>query len=100
MRKPWLLLALLLPAALPALADGGPEQAAVAGDVASAQARLRQQVRNHDAAVAQLERAVLAQESRSRRAHDRLRDQDREIARLQRQLEALRGNRQESDPGR
>lgn len=99
MRKPWLLLPLLLSATLPVLADGGPEQAAVAG-ATPAHVLLRQQVRAHGVEVTQLQREVSAQESHSHQASERLVEQDREIARLQRQLQALRDGRQGGHPGR
>ncbi|MGN2244418.1 hypothetical protein ACFWZU_13015 [Frateuria sp. GZRR33] len=100
MRKPWLLLPLLTLAALPAFADGGPEQAAVAGQRVPAQVRLKRQLRAHGAEVQQLQRQLTEQESHSRQASDRLEEQDREIARLQRQLEALGGHRQGDNAGR
>jgi len=95
MQKTWLLLPLLLCATLPAMADGGPEQAAVAG----VPARLKQQLRNHGTQVTQLQQAVSEQESHSRQASERLAQQDLEIARLQQQLEALRDRRSAVDPG-
>jgi protein-disulfide isomerase len=100
MRKAWFLLPLLSCAALPALADGGPEQAAVAGMQAPAQARLKQQLQARGVQVTQLQQAVSEQERHSRQAGRRLTEQDLEIARLRRQLEALQGHRQGGDPGR
>ena len=100
MRQTWLLLPLLLLGAPTARADGGPEQAAVAGASVPARARLQQQLHAHDAEVARLEQQVAAQESHSRRASERLGEQDREIARLQRQLEALRSRQAASGAGR
>jgi hypothetical protein len=100
MRKAWLLLPLLSCATLPALADGGPEQSAVAGTQTPAQARLKQQLQARDALVTQLQQAVSEQELHSRQASRRLTEQDLEIARLRRQLEALQGRRQGGDPGR
>lgn len=100
MRKTWLLLPLLTLATLPALADGGPEQAAVAGRRVPAQARMQQQLRARGAEVAQLQRQLTEQESHSRQASDRLEEQDREIARLRLQLEAMGGRRQEGNAGR
>ena len=97
MRKAWFLLPLLLCATLPVLADGGPEQAAVAGAQAPAQSRLRQQLQARGAQVTQLQQAVSEQELHSRQASQRLTAQDLEIAQLQRQLEALRDRRQGGD---
>ena len=52
-----------------------------------------QQRMNHDQAeVARLQREVARQESASRRASWQLRQQDRQIAELQRQLSSRRGN--------
>jgi hypothetical protein len=96
MRKAWLLLPLLFCATLPALADGQPGQA-VAGAQAPVATRLKQQLRAHDAQVAQLEQEVSRQEAHSREASERLTRQDLEIARLQRQLDALRGRGQEGN---
>ena len=89
MRKPWLLLPLLTLATLPAFADGGPEQAAVAGRAVPAQVHLKRQLRARGAELVQLQRQVSEQESHSRSASERLEEQDREIARLLRQLEAI-----------
>ncbi|UGB39260.1 hypothetical protein [Frateuria soli] len=100
MRKTWLLLPLLTLATLPALADGGPEQAAVAGRRVPAKAQLQQQLRARGAEVAQLQRQLTEQESHSRQANDRLEEQDREIARLRLQLEAMGGPRQGGNAGR
>ncbi|HET6806793.1 MAG TPA: hypothetical protein VFH59_15265 [Frateuria sp.] len=100
MRKPGLLLPLLMLATLPAFADGGPEQAAVAGQRVPAQVRLQQQLRARGAEVTQLERKLAEQESHTRQASDRLAEQDREIARLQRQLKALGGHGQGGNAGR
>jgi septal ring factor EnvC (AmiA/AmiB activator) len=100
MRKPWLLLPLLTLVTLPAFADGGPEQAAVAGQAAPAQVHLKRQLRARGAEIVQLQRQLTEQESHSRQASDRLDEQDREIARLQRQLEALAGQRQKGKTGR
>ena len=100
MRKPWLLLPLLTLAALPALADGGPEQAAVVGQRVPAKAQLQRQLRTRGAELAQLQRQLAEQESHSRQANDRLDEQDREIARLRRQLQALDDQRQGGDAGR
>lgn len=83
-----LLSPLLLAVALPASADGGPEQAAVAVRAPS-QGRMQRQLRTRHAEVARLQRQVTTQESHSREAGERLAEQDREIARLRRQLEAL-----------
>ncbi|SEI39337.1 hypothetical protein [Frateuria terrea] len=99
MQKTWLLLPLLFCAALPAMADGGPEQAAVAGVPAPARARLKQQLRVHGTQVTQLQQAVSEQESHSRQASERLAQQDLEIARLQQQLETLRDRRSAVDRG-
>ena len=98
MRKPWLLLPLLLLAALPVLADGGPEQAAVAGASAPADVRLKHQLHAHNVEVTRLQHEVTAEESHSRQASEQLQEQDRQIARLQRQLEALSGRRQTGNP--
>jgi hypothetical protein len=100
MRKPWLLLPLLTLAALPAFADGGPEQAAVAGQRVPAKIRLQQQLRARGAELTQLQRQLAEQESHSREANDRLEAQDREIARLQHQLKALGGHAQGDSAGR
>ena len=100
MRKPWLLLPLLTLAALPAFADGGPEQAAVAGQQVPAKVRLQQQLRARGAELTQLQRQLAEQESHSREANDRLDAQDREIARLQHQLKALGGHPQGNGAGR
>jgi TolA-binding protein len=99
MQKAWFLLSLLLGATAPVLADGGPEQAAASGTQAPARARLKRQVQAHDAQVTQLQQAVSEQERHSRQASRRLAAQDQEIARLQRELEALRDHRQGGDPG-
>lgn len=100
MRKPWLLLPLLTLAALPALADGGPEQAAVAGQRVPPKVQLQQQLRTRGAELAQLQHQLAEQESHSRQANDRLNEQDREIARLRRQLQALDDHRQGGNAGR
>jgi len=99
MRKAWLPLPFLLLAALPVLADGAPEQAAVAKAPLPAHARLKQQLRAHGAEIARLQQEVTAQEWHSREASDHLHRQDREIARLQRQLEALSGRQQAAAKG-
>ncbi|NUO73480.1 MAG: hypothetical protein HOQ10_12300 [Frateuria sp.] len=91
MQKTWFLPCLLLLVALAASADGAPEQAAVARVPASEQ--LKQQLRAHGTEVAQLERQVGRQESRSREASRRLEEQDRRIADLQRQLEEVAKSR-------
>lgn len=95
MRRAWRLLPLLLLVALASMADGAPEQAA--GAATPAHVRLKQQLRVRGAEVTRLQREVRQQEVHSRQANRRLQDQDREIARLQRQLEALRGGRQGGD---
>ena len=100
MQKTWLLLALLTLPVLPAFADGGPEQAAVAGQAVPAQVHLKRQLRAQGAEVVQLQHQLTEQESHSRQASDRLDEQDRESARLQRQLEALAGQRQKGNTGR
>jgi hypothetical protein len=92
MRNRWLPLPWLLFVALPVLSDGGPEQAAVANTV-PAHAWLKQQLRAHHNEVTRLQHEVTAQESDSSRASERLQERDREIVRLQRQLEALDGRR-------
>jgi hypothetical protein len=89
MRKAGLLLPLLFWSAAPAWADGGPEQAAVAMVPAGPQVRIRQQLRAHSVEVRRLEQEVSAQESSSIQAAQRLQEQDDQIARLQRQLEAI-----------
>ena len=99
MQKAWFLLPLLLCATSPVLADGGPEQAAVAGAQAPAKSRLKQQLQARGAQVTQLQQAVSEQELHSRQASQRLTEQDLEIAQLQRQLEALRDRRRGGDPG-
>jgi TolA-binding protein len=93
MKKRWLALPCLLFAALPLLADGAPEQAAVAG-ANPAHTQLRQQLRARHNEVTRLQHEVAAQESDSSQASQRLEQRDREIDRLQRQLEALEGRRQ------
>jgi post-segregation antitoxin (ccd killing protein) len=100
MRKACLLLPLLLFATSAVLADGGPEQAATAAASVSAPRQLGQRLRRHDAEVARLQEQVIEQESHSRRAADRLDEQDRQIATLQRQLEALSGRPQGGTSGR
>jgi uncharacterized coiled-coil protein SlyX len=100
MRNPWRLLPLLLLPTLPVLADGGPEQAAVAAESVPANIRLKQQLSARGAEVTQLQRRLAEQESSSRQASERLTEQDREIARLQLQLEALSGRRQGGNAGR
>jgi septal ring factor EnvC (AmiA/AmiB activator) len=99
MQKAWLLLPLLLCATSPARADGWPEQAAVAGAPVPVQTRLKQQLRAHGTQITQLQQAVSEQESHSRQAGERLAEQDLEIARLQRQLEAFRDRRPAVSPG-
>ena len=94
------LLPLLMFATSPVFADGGPEQAAVAAASIPAPAQLRQQLRKHDAEVARLQQQVVEQESHSRQAADRLDEQDRQIAALQRQLEAISGRPQGGTSGR
>jgi septal ring factor EnvC (AmiA/AmiB activator) len=94
------LLPLLMFATSSVLADGGPEQAAVAAASIPAPAQLRQQLRKHDAEVARLQQQVVEQESHSRQAADRLDEQDRQIATLQRQLEAISGRPQGGTAGR
>lgn len=101
MRNARLLLPLLLWFATGAvLADGGPEQAAVAVGSTPSTRQLGQQMREHQAEVARLQRQVTDQESHSRQAADRLDEQDRQIATLQRQLEALSARQQGGTPGR
>lgn len=89
-----LLLPLLLWVSLPALADGGPEQAAVAIPQASASRQIGQQLQQHGAKVQQLQRQVSAQEEASQQAAQRLQLQDRRIAELTAQLQALERTRQ------
>jgi chromosome segregation ATPase len=96
MRRAWLALPLLLLAVSTSRANGGPEQAA-AGAAAPAAVRLKQQLRAHGAEVSRLQREVRQQELNSRQASQRLEDREREVARLQRQLEALRGRPQAGD---
>ncbi|MCX7514830.1 hypothetical protein [Frateuria sp. STR12] len=99
MRKPWLALPLLILSALPVWADGGPEQAAGAGEAVPTRARLKQQLRARGAEVRQLEQQLTEQESHSHQAHQRLAEQDLAISRLRRQLEVIGGRRQGSGPG-
>lgn len=99
MRKPWLALPLLLLSALPAWADGGPEQAAGAGEAVPAHMQLKQQLRARGAEIKQLEQKLTEQESHSQQARQRLAEQNLAISRLRRQLEAIGGRPQGSHPG-
>ena len=93
MQKTGFLLPLLLLVTVPAMADGGPEQAAVAAAPAGPHARIRQQLRAHGAEVDRLQQQVSAQESDSAQAAQRLEERDRQIAQLMQQLKALDGAR-------
>lgn len=94
MQRTWVLLPLLLLVTIPAMADGGPEQAAVAAAPGGLHARAQQQLRAHGTEVDRLQQQVSTQESHSLQAAQRLEEQDRQIAQLMEQLKAVDRARQ------
>ena len=90
----WLFAGLIGFMAVPAArADGGKPPSHTAAKPVAAQASLtqaQQHLAQHQAEVKRLEQAVTSQESDSKRASERLQQQDQAIAELQKQLDALR----------
>jgi peptidoglycan hydrolase CwlO-like protein len=98
----WLLAGLIGLMAVPAArADGGQLPPQAAAKPVAAQASLTQAQRHlvqHQAEVKRLDPAVASQESDSKRASERLQQQDQAIAELQKQLDALRAKSPASQP--
>lgn len=92
MRCVFLLIAstLLLAASGNAMAATHARAPAARAGTAADPVQLRQHLKRSAAEVKQLQRDVATQESRSRQADERLREQDRALEQLRRQLQATR----------
>lgn len=83
---------------LPALAAGTQAASHAAGS-RTASSWLHQQVSHDKTRIVQLQQGVAQQESRSRQAAARLRQQDSTIAELKKQLQAVQSGRKASPAG-
>ena len=85
-------LGLLLAALVgPVHARSSPPPAAADAATRAALVHIDHRVAQHQVEVRRLQRAIARQQAHSRQASARLREQDRQIAELQRQLQALHG---------